>query len=643
MPLSEDEQAKVARQNALFVSAFIDELTCCGVRDIVISPGSRSTPLAMVAYESNLRVHVDIDERGAAFLALGMAKAGGRPVALVCTSGTAVANFYPAVLEAESSRIPLLVLTGDRPPLLQNLGAPQTCDQLTIFGNHVKHFQQMPLPGESTKDIAFARQMALVAFSKAVGSEVSVNNSGQSWYGSISDAGPVHLNFPFDEPLKPDLTAPGLFSIGRRGSDAEQGLNGNGRALPSSLVPTASYPAFKATEELRLLIQEKKTIVLCGEGSFSNDEERQILLMWAKGNQLPLIADPLSNLRSVDNPLVIDCYDKIFKNEDCSDIELVIRFGRYPVSKACYVALGTIQAIQVVVDAAETRDFNAATDYFVRCTPAAFVVSQMYGITDEPAPKQQQEFALQWMERNQKEADRMSRVKEIERDFEGAYIARLMDIVPDKSCVFSASSMSIRMIDSFYHKSEKDIQILCNRGLNGIDGTISSAVGAAYCFNQTTAVIGDLAFIHDLSALSLQQEVLRDREREVLKDGEKKALKDGERKALKGGEQEVLKDGEEEVASKPSLIILVLNNHGGAIFEMLPQYSTEPYFERLFRTAQTMSIADIALGFDIPFASVHTVKDMEEAYRCFLGNEGIHIIEINLPTRGFKDRYGDFL
>ncbi|MEG1397564.1 MAG: thiamine pyrophosphate-binding protein, partial [Raoultibacter sp.] len=168
-------QGDTSADSALFLSAFFDELMRLGVSEVVISPGSRSTPLAMVAFEAsrrsefNLRVFIDIDERGAAFFALGMAKASGRPVCLICTSGTATANYYPAVLEAESSRVPLVILTGDRPPRLQGLGAPQTCDQLKLYGDHARFFQQMPLPTSDPAALAFARQVARQALISACG------------------------------------------------------------------------------------------------------------------------------------------------------------------------------------------------------------------------------------------------------------------------------------------------------------------------------------------------------------------------------------------------------------------------------------------------------------------------------------------
>ena len=199
--------AQKKRALGTYVGAFFDELMRAGVRDVVVSPGSRSTPLSMVAHEAHARfgsafnLYLDIDERGAAFFALGIAKATGRAVCVICTSGTALANYYPAVMEAEISRVPLIVLSGDRPARLQGLGAPQTCDQNKAFSDHVRRFFAMPEPSDSPKYVAHVRQVAReTVIAAAPGTHASA---------------PVHVNFPFDEPLVPDTAMPDLFDAGR--------------------------------------------------------------------------------------------------------------------------------------------------------------------------------------------------------------------------------------------------------------------------------------------------------------------------------------------------------------------------------------------------------------------------------------------
>ncbi len=226
------ERATHEQATALWVAAFLDELTRWGVRDFVVSPGSRSTALAMAAFElsrrspERARLYVDVDERGAAFLGLGLAKASGRPAALVCTSGTALANYYPAVMEAETSRVPLIVLSGDRPPQLQGLGAPQTTDQLKAYGDHVRAFRarcrcrMRPMLGWASSGRPRARRASRRSEGRAASTATGTpearhrlrretrKRTCRSPRVGARMAGPVHVNFPFDEPLKPDFPAP---------------------------------------------------------------------------------------------------------------------------------------------------------------------------------------------------------------------------------------------------------------------------------------------------------------------------------------------------------------------------------------------------------------------------------------------------
>ncbi|MEG1561957.1 MAG: thiamine pyrophosphate-binding protein, partial [Raoultibacter sp.] len=243
-------KSEVSADAALFLSVFFDELVRYGVREVVVSPGSRSTPLAMVAFEASrradlgLRLFIDVDERGAAFFALGMAKASGRPVCLICTSGTAAANYYPAVLEAEASRVPLVVLTGDRPPRLQGLGAPQTCDQLKLYGDHARFFQQMPLPTSDPAALAFARQVARQALISACGPSTCEAAAGGSAAiaaaGACGTGSPAHINFPFDDPLKPDLSIPELFTPGRSQVDCASATPQTSQVDHASATPETS-------------------------------------------------------------------------------------------------------------------------------------------------------------------------------------------------------------------------------------------------------------------------------------------------------------------------------------------------------------------------------------------------------------------
>ena len=626
---------------ALFLGAFFDELTRWGVREVVVSPGSRSTPLAMVAYElarrhpERLRLFVDVDERGAAFFALGLAKASGRPAALVCTSGTAVANYYPAVLEAESSRVPLVVLTGDRPPRLQGLGAPQTCDQLKAYGDHVRAFRQMPLPTSDDAALAFARQAAREACiaaggeGDAAGVLATANGPGVAAQPVVGPAriagacegGPVHLNFPLDEPLKPDLAVEGLFEAVRR--------DGGPRVMGSALLLDPQEAARVAA-----LFEGRRVLAFAGEGSCATELEAARVLAWAASYDVPLLADPLSGLRRFGSSLVIDNYDSVLGAGGSAAEELVpqaiVRFGRYPVSKKATQMAASGHALQIVVDPFETRDFNAATDVFVRCKPIEFVdalcrLRDVRSIAPESdsgrargeAGLEQQAFADAWIAANDAAWARIAAVDDVAEGFEGAFVRRVVELAPEGSCLFAANSMSVRALDTFYLKGGRPLAVLCNRGLNGIDGTVSTALGAAQHFEQTTLLTGDLTLLHDLNALALQRELRVRREAAAAR-------------------------GDGAPGAAPSIVIVLLNNNGGGIFDMLPQQSDDPYFERLFLTPQDVDFGAAARAFGVPYRIANTVPTFDEAYRELLGTPGISLIEVRVPLSGLKGRYAPY-
>ena len=618
------------RATALFLGAFFDELARWGVRDVVVSPGSRSTPLSMTAFElsrrtpERMRLFVDVDERGAAFFALGLAKASGRPAALVCTSGSAVANYYPAVMEAESSRVPLVVLTGDRPPRLQGLGAPQTCDQLIAYGNHVRAFRQMPLPSADDAALAFARQAAREA----------VIAAGEGCLG-----GPVHLNFPFDEPLKPDLGVEGLFESARRADVSRE-----------TSVPVARQLALGDAEHLAALFAGKRALVYAGEGTCTGELEAGKVLNWARAFRLPLLADPLSGLRSSDDPLVIDNYDSVLGPggtvSDGLAPEVVVRFGRYPVSKKATQLVAAARPVQIVVDPLETRDCNAATDVFARCRPSELAGSLGFAYDvqtiDYEPDDAQRAFARAWIDANDAARKRIASVDDAEAGFEGAFVRRVVELAPEGSCLFAANSMSVRALDTFYLKSAKRLAILCNRGLNGIDGTVSTALGAAQHFAQTTLVTGDLTLLHDLNALALQRELRLQREAAACVSASLDAASSEAAGAVTLGHATDAASDNVAPGAVPSIVIVLLNNNGGGIFDMLPQKSEDPYFERLFLTPQDVDFRAAAQAFGVPYRRADTVPAFDEAYRALLRTPGISLVEVRVPLSGLKDRYAPY-
>lgn len=614
------EEAHSPQSMALFVSAFFDELQQLGVCDVVVSPGSRSTPLAMIAYHSSLNVYLDVDERGAAFFALGLAKASTKPVCLICTSGTALANYYPAIMEAESSRVPLMVLSGDRPQHLQSVGAPQTCDQLKAFSNHVKNFWQMPEPYATPKRIAYVRQIACEAYAATAAGTVA--------------AGPVHLNFPFDEPLKPDFEAPGLFLIGRKE-----------KAPTTPVFTPTSVLDFSFAEQLIDYLKSHRVIAICGEGTLGSEvtnkdkrlAARTALEAFAEEFDIPLLVDPLSQMRCTEHEAIIDNYDNFIANDSCPEFDGVIRFGRWPISKRLTTTISQKKPMQITVDPEATRDFTSTTSSFIKMEPVDFIAS-LLAIADLLAEEQidgnsaqtgdakqgnvKQEldslnadnswvssgsFVAEWSQLNDEARFHIEQVSvHNDSSFEGRYISALLDNLPEESLLFSANSMSVRAIDTFYVKQDKYVSILANRGLNGIDGTLSTAFGAAQYFSQTVCLTGDLTMIHDLNSLALQNE---------------------------------MRIRKENGAFCPPIVVVLLNNAGGAIFDMLPQRKDNPYFERLFLTPQKVNFEACAAGFFVPYRKALSVEEFEQALNEFLGEEGIHLIEIPVPLQGVTERY----
>lgn len=578
------------RATALFLGVFFQELLRCGVSDFVVSPGSRSTGLAVVANQVAGRVYVHVDERSAAFFALGLAKATGNPVALICTSGTAPANWYPAVLEAQASRVPLLLLSADRPLRLRNLEAHQTTDQLELFGNHVKAFYEMPEPSSALETLRYARQVALDACIAAHGSMPGAQSC---------NAGPVHINFPLEEPLQP---AP-LQEVGLQLEEFTKRFH-----MPPTVVPGQVLLPQDAAGLLSK-ISGKRVVVLCGEGACNNETEARSLLDFAQMRKVPLLADPLSGLRGYISDYIIDHYDNVFGAGSIDAPEVLIRFGRWPVSKRATKALSASNACHIVVDMHNTRDATASATTLVRTTPAAFA----RGMAEATSPQAADGvYTLQWITANAEAEQRISAISSVpnKNNYEGAYVAKLVELAPAGSLLFSASSMAIRLLDTFYSKKANQLRVLCNRGLSGIDGTLSSAFGAAQAYQQTTVLTGDLAFLHDLGALSFGPELQ--------------------------AQAQYAQD------KQPSIVVVVLNNNGGGIFNLLPQRSEEDYYQRLFVAPHSCGFQHAAQMFGLAYRNVHSVEEFAKVYQSLLGQPGIHVIEIPTSLEGLKERYEQF-
>jgi 2-succinyl-5-enolpyruvyl-6-hydroxy-3-cyclohexene-1-carboxylate synthase len=545
-----------------YVAAFVAELVNTGVRDVVISPGSRSTPMAMMMAEHpDLRVHIQIDERSAAFFALGIAKSLRKPVAILCTSGTAAANYYPAIIEAYYSRVPLIVLTADRPHELRDVGAPQAIDQIHLFGHHVKWFVEMAPPEKTDEMIRYARSVCARA------AAIAMRNP----------SGPVHLNFPFREPLVPDLEKEDLFELHERQ---------NGYVSIETGELSLSEEKYKELAEV--LSQYDKGIIVCGP--LDDESFAEAITGLARTLKFPILADPLSQLRSGKHSkdYIVDAYDTFLRNSECKKAlkpDIMIRFGAMPVSKALSIFIKENMDIpQIVIDGgAGWRDPAQATSNMIYCNETDFCKS----IAKYVSEKKNHPFLHKWLEINKLTKTELSKINEIEDLSEGKLFYQLSDLVPDGATLFVGNSMPIRDLDTFFHVTDKSIRIMANRGANGIDGIISTAIGAASVSQPLYLVVGDLTFYHDLNGL---------------------------------------------LAAKLyniNIKILLVNNNGGGIFSFLPQSGHPKNFELLFGTPLDLDFEHVVRMYNGKFDKITSWDEFTSTFLRNMDDSGLSVMEIS--------------
>lgn len=544
-----------------YIAALVDELYRLGVRDVVISPGSRSTPLAILFCEHNFNVYVDIDERSASFFALGIAKEKEKPAVLVCTSGSAVAHYFPAIVEAGSSRVPLIVLTADRPHELRQVGAPQAIDQIKIYGGYVRYFEELALPEEREEMYRYVRVVMQKAYASVMGKEHGV----------------AHINVPLRDPLVPDLNE--LNFAAGRSAEVFAAVRGENNAVP-----------FDAA-----ILQGKKGLILCGGDAYS--DYQQAVLDLARRLKAPILADPLSNLRNYADKLVIDSYDAFLRDDRIKEElkpDFVLHFGQIPVSKrvqqflarykeTLYIQVGEVFAY---------RNPLLSTRRFVVAAPKTFADSIQIENSDT-------EYADLWRKYQVRMRHILNSAREEQVLFEGNVIQTLQGLLPEQSRLVIANSMPIRDIDYFFAAADQNVKLLCNRGANGIDGTVSTALGVATAGFPTVLLTGDLAFYHDLNGLLI-----------------------GKTHGL-------------------NLVIVLLNNDGGGIFRYLPQ-SKAKNFKYLFLTSHGMDFAGLETLYGLHYRRPQTIGEFTRDFQAAVARKGIHLIEVRTDLEESKtlhDKY----
>lgn len=456
----------MANPNYVFTYTLARGLRDLGATDAVVTPGSRNTPLALAFAETDgIASWIHHDERSAAFFALGLAKTTGRPVILVCTSGTAAAEYLPALTEARHARVPLIALTADRPPELRQVAAPQSINQIGIYGPAVKWSHEAGTPTTDYPPGPYAARLA-----------------GAAWTRSLdSPAGPVHLNCPFREPLAP-IDLPQIDNLAAV-APVHQG----------SLIPGPA--ALQAVAEQ---LSGRRVLLVAGEMPAEAIEPVAAL---SAALDAPLFADPLSGLRAGhhDKSRVITTGDTLARAgllDGRLAPEVVVRFGAPATSKALAQRLsGNPPVTQVVVDDAEWRQPTTGAATMVRGTSAA-TASALVPLVSPGGP----DWMQAWREADNKVQHLWS---EIAFPSEPAVIQTIAAHLPSGSRLWVASSMPIRDLDSFCGPTERPIRIVANRGANGIDGFVSSVLGSAAAGPAPTfGVSGDLSLLHDLTALA---------------------------------------------------------------------------------------------------------------------------------------------
>ena len=557
-----------------YIAALVDEFYQLGVRHAVFSPGSRSTTMAMLFKEhEGFETYMNIDERSASFMALGIAKAHKEPTVLVCTSGSAVAHYLPAILEAQYSGIPLIVLSADRPHTLLHVGAPQTVDQHKIFGTAVNYFEELAVPQESHY-YTYPRQVARKSYMKAMDTK----------------KGPVHINVPLFEPLVPELSR-NHFEAGRSSfkvvkpnySSVFGCDNRNNLTHINNVIDVAH--GNDGTKEINDLLERYERILILA-GPQIDIDEAETIRSFGEALQAPILADPLSNVRGCGTSnVVISTYDALLAGQslwhelkpDC-----VIQFGQIVVSKRVQQMIASWTDVEYIEVNPTMDSMNPTGKTTMHMQASIDVFTNLYGVkNDSPA------YLGKWQHLETAGKQKLGTAIEEPSCFEGRTIRELQQHISDNAQVLIANSMSIRDFDYFWFSGESKAVLYGNRGVNGIDGTISTALGLAVNGRPTYLVTGDLSLFHDLNGLAVAK------------------------------------------THNLNLTIILHNNDGGGIFEYLPQKGTK-HFDYLFSTSQGLDYSGAAKLYGCDYTKISSPDDLSSVLANVSQETGVHIIEI--PT-----------
>lgn len=554
--------------NMFWGGVIAEVLVRLGVQYAVIAPGSRSGPLT-IGFASNkkLKAIPVLDERSAGFFALGLAKQTHRPVVLICSSGTAAANFYPAIIEARMSKVPLIVLTADRPPEARECHSGQTIDQVKMYGDYAVFYKELALPEAEFDLFYYLRQTISHAFERSI----------------YPQAGPVHLNVPFRDPLAP--IQDDSFGAFLKEFDLDQFFN----EVVNSSNKSIDFKIDNHSLIYREIASANKGLIVVGTVQYQNPEEFvELLSQFARSLGWPVLAEGLSPVRNYETkfPALITRYDTILRNPDLAESlkpEHVIQIGNLPTSKILRAWLKSNKAKTWILEASsENIDPTHGNATFMRINPSLF----MKYFNSNKKVSSNTSYAQLW---NQLEfqADSLiaSSLEKCDWPFEGKVAWLLSKNLPKATPVFIATSMPVRDVEFFWQKNDLKIQPFFNRGANGIDGIVSTALGVAHENKPAVLLVGDLTLLHDSNGLLIKNYF------------------------------------------KGSLTIVLINNEGGRLFEFLPIAQFGSIFEEYFITPQDANFEKLAQyhGFDY-----YQPKSWDNFCSLIsnLPQEGIRIIEM---------------
>ncbi|WP_414588352.1 2-succinyl-5-enolpyruvyl-6-hydroxy-3-cyclohexene-1-carboxylic-acid synthase [Scytonema sp. PCC 10023] len=589
--------------NTVWASIAAETLKRLGLTCVVICPGSRSTPLAVAFAQQSPDIQAIsiLDERSAAFFALGQAKATGRPTVVVCTSGTAGANFYPAVIEAKESRIPLLLFTTDRPAELRDCHSGQTIDQLKLYGNYPNWQTELAIPSVEMGMLAYLRQMMIHAWER---SQTSV-------------PGPVHLNFPFRDPLAPISNGEELqttsLQLLQSEFDLEDFFSHITTITASAHVPISSPPF------LEEWLKSDRGIIIAGVAQPQRPQEYcSAIAQLSKTLKFPVLAEGLSPVRNYAdlNPHIISTYDLILRNQELAKQlapDVVIQIGELPTSKELRNWLTSTQARRWIIDPSDqnldplhgrTTHLRISIEELSRwgqINSKFKIQNSKLGVSpsspsspslppslppSSPSSPSSPEYLQLWCAIEAKVRAAVDQtLTTTEELFEGKAAWLLSQTLPPKTPIFIANSMPVRDVEFFWKPSHSEVQPFFNRGANGIDGTLSTALGIAHRHQSSVMLTGDLALLHDTNGFLIRNKFVG------------------------------------------HLTIVLINNNGGGIFEMLPISKFDPPFEEFFATPQDIDFAQLCATYGVEYELMTSWKHLVSRLNP-LPTQGIRVLEL---------------